>query len=103
MKPRHAAALALVGWYLLASPAMAMNCEEDSLSDVSGSGAILEMLSGEIYKVDEVDRVDSALWLATDDVLTCATTVTFQGKHLTLYKIINKDENGEEVDATRLQ
>jgi hypothetical protein len=101
MKLHHAAALALVGW-LLASPAMAMNCEKDSLSDVSGSGAILEMLSGQIYKVDEVGQVDSALWLSTEDVLICADTMTFQGKKITIYKIINKDSNGEEVDATRL-
>jgi hypothetical protein len=31
VKPCHAGALALVGW-LFASPAMAMNCEKDSLS-----------------------------------------------------------------------
>jgi hypothetical protein len=48
MKPSHVAALALLGW-LLASPAIAMNCENDSLWDVSGSGAILEVLSGQIY------------------------------------------------------
>ena len=49
MKPiSHAAALALVGWYLIAPPVIAMDCERHSLSDVSGSGAILEMLSGQI-------------------------------------------------------
>jgi hypothetical protein len=40
----------LIGGYLLAKPAFAMNCEQDSISDVSGSGSILEMLSGAIYK-----------------------------------------------------
>lgn len=102
MKLRRIAALALVGW-LFALPAMAMNCEEDSLSDVSGSGAILEMLSGQIYKVDDADQVDSQLWLATDDVLICTDTMTYQGKKITIYKIIDKDSNGEEVEATRLQ
>ncbi|HTQ24328.1 MAG TPA: hypothetical protein VMI09_06495 [Candidatus Binataceae bacterium] len=63
MKVRYAAALALVGWYLMIPPAMAMDCEKDSLSDVSGSGAILEMAVGRIYKVDDVDQVDSQLWL----------------------------------------
>jgi hypothetical protein len=79
MKPRHAAALTLVGWHLMVPPAMAMNCAEDSLSEVSGSGAILEMLSGQIYKVDDVNQVDSALWLPTEDVLVCTETKTFQG------------------------
>src|SRR5216683_3196631 len=103
MKTRYTAALALVSLLLSASPAIAMNCEEDSLSDVSGSGAILEMLSGQIYKVDEIDQVDSSLWLATDDVLICSRAFTVKGKTLHSYKIINKDENGEEVDSTRLQ
>jgi hypothetical protein len=61
------------------------------------------MLSGQIYKVDGVGQVDSALWLATDGVLICAETMTFQGKKITIYKIINKNENGKEVDAIRLQ
>jgi len=102
MKPSHVAALALVGW-LLASPAMAMNCENDSLRDVSGSGSILEMLSGQIYKVDDVDQSYSVLWLPTDDVLICAETTTFQGRKITIYKIIDKDSDGEEVGATRLR
>ncbi len=80
-----------------------MNCEEDTLTEVSGSGAILEMMSGQIYKVDEADQVDSGLWLATEDVLICSQTLTIKGKKFTNYKIINKDSNGEEVDAHRLQ
>jgi hypothetical protein len=86
MKLRHAAALAIVGCYLMAPPTtMAMECEKDSLSDVSGSGAILEMLSGQIYKVDDVDQVDSALWLSAEDVLVCTETKTIQGKRITIY------------------
>jgi hypothetical protein len=103
MKLPHAAALALVGWYFFVRPAMAMDCEKDTLQDVSGSGAILEMLSGQIYKVDDVDQVDSAVWLATDDVLICTETKTVQGKKLTIYSIINKESNGEEVSARRLR
>lgn len=79
------------------SPTEALSCEEDSLSDVSGSGAILEMLSGQIYKIAEIDRIDSTLWLVADDVLICAQPSTNS------YQIINKDEDGEEVHATRLQ
>jgi hypothetical protein len=103
MSLHHAAALALVVWYLMAQPALAMNCETDSLSDVSGSGAVLEMLSGQIYPVDDVAQVDSALWLATDDVLICTKSVVYKGRQLTVYTIINKDENDEEVDAERLK
>src|SRR5216683_6959142 len=104
MKLRYAAALRFALLVSYTPSATAMNCEqEDSLSDVSGSGAILEMLSGQIYKVDDADQVDSSLWLATDDVLICSRAFTVKGKTLHSYKIINKDENGEEVDSTRLQ
>jgi hypothetical protein len=97
------AAIALFGWLLLSQPTSAMNCEEDALSDVSGSGAILEMLSGQIYRVDDSDQVDSSLWLASEDVLICSKTVAYKGKALAIYSVINKDENGEEVFAERLK
>jgi hypothetical protein len=59
---------------------------------VSSNGSILIMLSGSIYKVDELDRLDSELWLAADDVLVCDDG-----------RIINKDEDGEVVGAQRLR
>jgi hypothetical protein len=104
-KPRYAVALALVGLCLIAfvSPAIAMDCEEDSISDVSGSGAVLGMLSGHIYEVDDADRVDSELWLGAEDVLVCASTIVRGKQQITIYKIINKDEDGEEVAAIRLE
>jgi hypothetical protein len=55
-------ALVLGGWLMVSLPsAGAMNCEEDSLSDVSGEGAILTTISGHIYRVDDADQVDSGL------------------------------------------
>jgi hypothetical protein len=103
MKLRRAVTLTLVGWLLLSQPATAMNCDEDSLSDVSGSGAILEMLSGQIYRVDDADQVDSSLWLTAEDVLICSKTVAYKGKTLTVYTIINKDEDRGKVLAERLK
>jgi len=97
------AAFALLWCLLLSHAANAMNCERDSLSDVSESGAILEMRSGQIYRVDEADQVDSSLWLAPEDVLVCSKSVVYHEKSLTLYTIINKDENGEEVSVERLK
>src|SRR5271157_2914322 len=79
-----------------------MDCEKDSISEVSASGAIVEMISGQVYKIDDVGQVDSSLWLPADDVLICSQTVKYQGKNLVLYQIINKDEEGEEVGAVLL-
>jgi hypothetical protein len=87
----------LLAIWLSASPAWAMNCEKDSLSEVSGSGAILEMLSGQIYKVDEVDQVDSSLWLGAEDVLICTQVVTIKGKQVTIYSIIAPSDPESQV------
>ena len=103
MKVYQAAAITLATCFLLTMLAAVMNCEEDSISEVSGSGAILEMASGHIFKVDDVDQVDSALWLGAEDVLVCDQTVTVKGQTVHLYKVINKEEDGEEVEATRLR
>ena len=89
--------------YMLASTAFAMDCDDDSLSDVSGSGAILEMISGHIYKVNDADQVDSSLWLTAEDVLVCSKGVTYQGKNMAILTVINKDEDGEEVMVERLK
>jgi hypothetical protein len=93
--------------YLVASRRIAASSwRNDSFrlsSGISGSGAILEMLSGQIYRVDDVDQVDSALCLAADDLLICTKSIVYKEKHLTLYTVINKDESGEEVSAERLK
>jgi hypothetical protein len=104
MSLRHAAALALLGWYLIAaSDVFAMECEDDSLSDVSGSGAILEMSSGQIYEVQTYNRFDSRRWRRLEDVLVCSKMASYEGQSFTLYTIINKDEDAEEVSAKRLK
>jgi len=69
-------------------------CEGDSISSKSDDGAVLTMLSGASYHVSAVDRVDSAIWLATEDVVICDEDG--------VYKITNKDDNGETVEATKI-
>jgi hypothetical protein len=78
-------------------------CEEDSLSEVSGSGATLEMLSGHIYKVDGIDQFEASLWRTPEAVLICSPTFTIEGKTVHSYKITNPGEDGEEVHATQLK
>lgn len=85
------------------SAAAAKTCYDDSIQEVSESGEIIVMLSGQIFEVDPGDRVDSALWLAAEDVLICETPVNYQGKVYMLYEIINTDESAEKVSAHRLK
>jgi hypothetical protein len=73
-------------------PTNAATCEEDTLETVSDGGDILIMLSGAVYQVQSGGEVDSQSWLPTEDVIICGSDT-----------IINKDENGERVDVTRLR
>jgi hypothetical protein len=52
-------------------PAVADDCSSESIETVSDDGAFIAILGGGHYIVDEVDRVDTAIWLATDDVVVC--------------------------------
>lgn len=82
--------VAIVAIFTMSVPAAAA-CDDDMISSVSSDGSIIIMISGAVYQVDAADTVDSILWLAADDVLICDGT------------IINTDEDGEKVDATRLR
>lgn len=66
-------------------------CDDDSIETVGDDGAILEMLSGAVYRVQDYDTATSSIWLTADDVLICGN------------KIIDKDEDGDTVDAYRVR
>ncbi len=90
------ACFGLLGIALIAPRAVASNCEDDTTESVSSSGEIIKMQSGHVYEVNAGDTVDSALWLAVEDVLVCelgGDTV----------QIINTDEDGEKIEAQRLK
>jgi hypothetical protein len=96
-------ALSAAAFLTMSTLAAAKNCEDDSLQEVSDSGEILMMMSGAVYQVLGGGEVDSALWLPVDDVLICSSVVVVKGQNYVMYEIINRDENGEKVDALRLR
>ena len=81
---------------------IASDCHDDSIANdpSSSEGAIVKTLDGHIYQVDEVDRIDSELWLTADDVLVCWARYRYQGHVVTLYTLRDGDDK---VDATRLR
>ncbi len=93
MKLRHSVVLALLLWSR-APRAMAAHCEQDALTDVSESGAILETTANGKYRVDPADRAESSIWNAGEDVIICPVS----GR----YVIIHKDD-GHAVNASRLE
>ena len=60
------------------------------IDSVMDDGGIIKLEDGSVWQVDDVDTVDSALWLPVTDVIVCDD------------KIINTDDN-ETVHATRLR
>lgn len=63
------------------------------ISRVADDGGLIELEDKSNWRVDEVDRIDSALWLPTEDIL-----VVESGSG---YKLINKD-TGESVHVSYL-
>ena len=68
-------------------PAFA-GCDEDTIDTISGDGDLIVLQSSGSYDVDAADQSKAARWTENDEVLVCDG------------KIINKDENGESVDAS---
>jgi len=67
-------------------------CDEDSIDTVSEDGETIILSSGSVYQVDVSDQVDVGSWVSGEDVLVCNDAI-----------IINKDEDAQRVNVTRLQ
>ncbi len=67
------------------------NCESGlSIESVEGDGKVIKLDDGSLWEVDDVDTVDTALWLSADEVVLCGG------------KIINTDEK-ESADVTPIR
>ena len=62
------------------------------ISEIKGEGKILMMLDGSIYEVDDLNTIDTALWLGNSDALLIDGT-----------RLINFDEADEIIDVTKLK
>lgn len=73
-----------------AVPSRAQACDTETIKSVNNDGEIIILLDGSVW--ESLDPSTSFTWLAYDDVLVCNDE-----------KIINTDEDGEEVDVTRIR
>jgi len=72
------------------SRASGSSCEDGHwIQEVMGDGSIIKLEDGSLWRVDDVDTVDSALWLPTTDIVVCDG------------KLINTEDN-ESVEAQRI-
>lgn len=86
-------ALLLVAAVMLLPTTMAAraDCEEGHwVQSVSSDGAIVILEDGSVWEIDPTDRVDTALWLPTTNIVACDD------------KLINTDDN-EIAEATRIK
>jgi len=77
------------------------DCEDHEItnSPSDSDGDIVKTEDGHIYEIDEVDRVDSQLWLSGDDILVCWSRYIYKGRPVTIYTIRN---GSDKDDATLL-
>jgi hypothetical protein len=74
-----------------ANPPLGSGCEDGHwVQSVSGGGAIVVLEDSSVWEVDLIDKIDTMLWLPTEEVLVCGST------------LINTD-NGDKIHATRLK
>lgn len=64
--------------------------EKHWIQSKSGDGSIIILADMSVWEVDAIDRINSILWLPTEDVIVC------RGKMINL-------NNGEKVNVTRLK
>jgi hypothetical protein len=72
--------------------------EKESITS-NADGKILILDDGSMWQVMEIDTIDSALWLAVDDVIIIRADRPIG---CNTYTIINTDESGEKVQAQYL-
>ena len=88
--------------FLAAEKSFSNECDRDSISRVTAGGEIIIMLSGSIYRVNAVDRIDTMLWLPVTDVLICPRVLRYKKKIYRYYEIINIDD-GEKAMTQKLR
>ncbi|MBF0132836.1 MAG: hypothetical protein HQL75_09665 [Magnetococcales bacterium] len=60
------------------------------VSEKIGSGEIIRLEDGSLWEIDSIDRIDTSLWLPTDNIIICDD------------QLINSD-SGDKVGATPLR
>lgn len=66
------------------------------ISDVSSDGGIVTLEDGSVWSITNIDRLDSTLWLTTEDIVVIESS-----SGLTPFKLINTD-SGDTVEASLL-
>jgi len=87
-----AIALSNIAKHTLRGRYWSSGCEDGHwISSVSNGGEIIVLEDGSVWQVDSIDRIDTSLWLPTENVVICDESI-----------MINTD-NGEKVNVTRLK
>lgn len=90
--------LTLAVCLFVCSSAALASLRKTFISSKSDDGSVLKMGDGSVWVVDSVDRVDSSVWLAADDVI-----IDDNSSSCVHAQIIDTDEDGEAVCATEVK
>jgi hypothetical protein len=76
---------------LLLLPSRGFACEDGHwIDEVLNDGSVIKLEDGSIWSVDDLDRIDTALWLPVSNIVACD------------YMLINTDD-GEKAGARRVR
>ena len=76
---------------LLLLPSWAFACEDGHwIDEVLNDGSVIKLEDGSIWLVDDLDQIDTALWLPVSNIVACD------------YMLINTDD-GEKAGARRIR
>ena len=78
------------------------DCDGDHwISSNSNSGKIIILEDGSKWLIDDIDTIDTGLWMVTEEIVVRRTIVKTGKNNIILYELINTD-NDEEVSAERV-
>lgn len=88
---RYCLLLAVAAFFALGMGVAHASCDDGHwVQSVSSSGEIVILEDGSVWKIGALDRIDTALWLPTTDIIACDD------------KLINTEDN-EIVEAVRIR
>lgn len=86
---------------LLSGAASAATCEKDTIASVSAGGEIIEMRSGNVFRIEPIGRRLAASWPPVSEMKICLTTAQGPGASGEAYSLSNLDDDGQTVEAQR--
>ena len=69
------------------------SCEGGHWISDNHGGKMIVLENGSKWMVDDIDTIDTSLWLATEEIIVCQSSSKFKGEFYNFFELINTDNN----------